>query len=97
MTDLIFDRLLSWGAVLAATILGRLMYHASLVQRGHRTFWSPLLALDLIIAFGMSVITFGLCDYLGLTGAVSAGLGGVAGYLGPHAIDRIFANKFGKD
>jgi len=80
--------------VMGAAIIGRLMYHARQVQQGHRAFWSWLLALDLVIAIGMGLIAYGACVYWGLTGPVMASICALAGYLGPHAIDALFAARF---
>jgi LydA holin phage, holin superfamily III len=96
MSEETAQRIYSWLIVMAAALVGRMIYHAQQVQHGRRKFWSPALALDLIIALGMGLIGHALASYLGLTGEVEAGLVALAGYFGPHGLDALFNWKFGK-
>ena len=97
MSEDVASRILSWLAVMAAAIVGRLMYHAYQVQRGKREFWSTALALDLIIAVGMGLIAYGFGAYFNLSEQALAGVSAAAGYLGPHSIEAIVNRKFGID
>ena len=82
--------------VAGAVIMGRLMYHASEVQKGNRKFWSVILLMDGFIAAGMGLISYGGCIYLGINGAPMAAIIALSGYLGPHYIDVIVAQKIRK-
>ncbi len=95
MPEEMTNKVIGWVTILFAAMIGRLMFHAYQVQRGHRRFWTWTLLLDLIIACGMGVIAHGLCSYFGISGAPESGLIAIAGYLGPHGIDVIFTKRFG--
>lgn len=86
-----WEKVGNWLWVPLAAVLGRLMYHANEVKHGRRAFWSVELAMDLLIAAGMGLIAWGGCVWGGLEGPPAAALIAVAGYLGPHALDVLFA------
>ena len=84
-------------AIGGAGIAGRLVWALRQTQAGRRRFFSAATLIDVIIAVP--------CAYLGLAGiellqglgwlgavtpSVTAAACGVAGYLGPHAIDSLF-------
>jgi LydA holin phage, holin superfamily III len=92
----VFDRFATAFTVLGAATLGRLMYHADQVKRGKRAFWSFVLVMDLIIAAGMGLVSWGLCVWAKIDGPAQAALIAVAGYLGPHIIDVWYAQKQGQ-
>lgn len=50
-----------WFLALGMGLVGRLLYHTTLVQRGRRKFFSRALALELPIAVGMGCIAHGFC------------------------------------
>ncbi len=73
-----------------AGILGRLMYHAHLLQRGERKPWWWVVC-DLMIALAMGWIVLGLGDWLELSYKASQSLAIMAGWAGPQVIDRLIA------
>lgn len=73
-----------------AGILGRLMYHARQVQRGHRKPLTWALFWDLPIAFGMGWFVLGMCDYFSATSSFAVSMAIGASYLGPYSVDRVF-------
>ena len=74
-----------------AAILGRLMYHATQVQKGIRKPWSFTLLFDIPVALGLGWAIYGLCVYFNLSPEPTISAAIVGGYLGPYTLDRIFA------
>lgn len=83
------DQAYAWAG--GGGLIGRLMYHARLVQTGKRKPLDWVLAFDLPIALGMGWGAYGLCVWLGLSPEPTNSIAIAAGYLGPYSIDRIFA------
>ena len=82
------------------SLIGRSLYHADLVRKGQRRFWSLHLAWELMIAIGMGVVAGGASEYLELSGMAAAGFIAAASYLGPRTIEAVQAwaeNKAGID
>lgn len=81
-------------------MIGRLMYHAKMVQAGQKKPLSWALFWDIPIALGTGWIALGISEAFGVQwhGVVSISI--VAGYMGPYGIDTVFARwsdwKFGK-
>ena len=94
-------KLLHWVFTGGAGLLGRLMFHAKLVQNGQRKPFSWTLLWDVPVALGMGWISLGLGTWLGVAWEVTISLSLAIAYLGPFGIDTIFAKwadwKFGKD
>ncbi len=80
---------LAWAVWWA--LIGRGLYHADLVRKGRRRFWSLQLAWELMIAIGMGVVAGGAAEYLQLTGMAAAGFIAAISYLGPRSIESIQA------
>ena len=101
MTDFNTDAIIPWAFTGSAGLLGRLMFHAKLVQSGQRKPFSWTLFWDVPIALGMGWISLGLSTWLGVAWEVTISLSLAIAYLGPFGIDTIFAKwadwKFGKD
>lgn len=78
-----------------AGIMGRVMYHAHLIQQGKR---KPLLWVlcDLAIALGMGWIVLGLCNWVGMNQSTMQSLAIMAGWAGPHMIDQLIARALDK-
>jgi hypothetical protein len=70
-----------------AGLLGRLMYHAHLFQRGERKslVW---IVCDLLIALGMGWITLGVGAWLDVSWQTSQSLAIMAGWAGPQLINQ---------
>lgn len=79
----------------SAGILGRIMYHLRLVQQGKQKSW-VWIACDLVIALGMGWITLGVCVYFNLAWEVTQSMAIVAGWAGPHMIDRLIEKMLSK-
>jgi hypothetical protein len=86
-----------------ASLVGRLMRHIRQVQLQTRRFWSAHLLWEIPIAIGMGLIADSLATWLGLSDTTRVGFVACVAYLGPHAIDELFAvgrdaarNKLGK-
>lgn len=90
----------SWLFTGGAGLLGRLMFHARLVQSGHRKPFSWVLVWDVPIALGMGWISLGLSRWLQVDWEVTISISLVVAYLGPYGIDTLFAKwsdwKFAK-
>lgn len=74
-----------WG------VLGRLLDHATKVQRGGRAFWSRALLWELPVAIAMGLVGDGLAAHLGLADQVRVGFTVAVAYLGPKVIEVGFA------
>lgn len=74
-----------------AAILGRLMYHATQVQKGKRKPWSAAVMFDLPIALGLGWAIYGICVYFDLSPEPTVSAAIVGSYLGPYTLDRVFA------
>lgn len=79
------------GSVFATSAIGRLMWHARLVQKGERAFLSIDLLWELPTAIGMAVIGKGLADWLDLNEWQTLGLVATLSYLGPRGLDSALA------
>ena len=86
-----FSDMLPWAATGGAGMLGRLMFHARQVQRGHRKPFSWVLLWDVPIALGMGWIALGLGAWLHVTWEATISISLITSYLGPHAIDLGFS------
>ena len=90
---------LPWAMIGGAGVLGRLMYHAKLVQAGKRKPFTWALLWDVPIALGMGWIALGLGTWLHVQWEVTVSLALGIAYLGPYGIDSVFARwadkKFG--
>ena len=89
-----------WLATGGAGLLGRLMFHAKLVQSGRRKPFSWVLFWDIPIALGMGWISLGLSRWLNVHWEVTISIALIVAYLGPYGIDTMFVKwsdwKFGK-
>ena len=74
-----------------ASFVGRMMHHVRQVQRQTRRFWSAHLLWEIPVAIGMGLIADSVANWLGLSEATRVGFIAAVAYLGPHAIDEIFA------
>ena len=72
-------------------LIGRSLYHADLVRKGRRRFWSLHLAWELMIAIGMGVVAGGAAEWLELKGMSAAGFIAACSYLGPRSIESVQA------
>ena len=100
MNDYSANDFAPWLFTGGAGILGRLMFHAKLVQNGQRKPFSWVLFWDLPIALGMGWISLGLSRWLGVDWEVTVSIALVVAYLGPYGIDTMFVKwsdwKFSK-
>lgn len=91
--DHIPPRLAEWligsGAILGASILGRLMYHARQVQIGRRRFLSAHLLWELPVAIGTGIIGQGIAAHFGLSGMQETACIVTIAYLGPGFIEGV--------
>lgn len=94
------NEMVPWVLMGGAGMLGRLMYHARLVQAGTHKPFTWVLLWDLPIALGAGWVAYGLATWLHVVWEVTVSLSIVVSYLGPYAIDTVFAKwadtKFGK-
>lgn len=94
-----FNGMLPWILTGGGGMIGRLMFHAKLVQQGKRKPWSWILLWDIPIALGMGWIALGLGVWVHTPWEVTVSLSLIVSYLGPHFIDFGFAKwaevKFG--
>lgn len=79
------------GSVFASSAIGRLMWHARMVQKGERYFWSIDLLWELPTAVGMAVIGKGVADWLLLGEWQTLGLIATLSYLGPRGMEAALA------
>jgi hypothetical protein len=90
---------LPWLLTGAAGMLGRIVYHARLVQRGVRKPLSWVLLWDIPIALCMGWVALGMGTWLDTKWEVTISIALVISYLGPHVIDILFVKwsdyKFG--
>ncbi|MGE0252011.1 MAG: phage holin family protein [Dongiaceae bacterium] len=89
--DSVKEALANFGLAIAAAIAGRVARHAQLVQKGLRRFWGLQLALELPVAIFMGFVGNGLAEWLELGPRASTGIVAALSYLGPAAIERVFA------
>lgn len=89
-----------WVWVGFAGMIGRLMYHAKLVQAGKRKPFSWALLWDIPIALGMGWVAYGITSIVSempWQGTISMAM--IAAYLGPYGVDTVFSkwadSKFG--
>lgn len=73
-----------------AGLLGRIMFHARMVQAGKRKPLSWALFWDVPIAMGMGWSILGVCMWQGLPHELTVSLAIAGAYLGPYTVDRIF-------
>ncbi|MCM8736606.1 phage holin family protein [Azospirillum sp. A1-3] len=73
------------GPALSA-LVGVLMRHSQLVQRGERRFLSPFLLLEVPTVAGMGIVGGGVGSYLELAPSVTWAVAAVLGWLGPQAL-----------
>lgn len=73
------------------SLLGRVLYHAQLVQGGRRKFWSHELAVELGIALGMGLVADGINEVIGIKGRTAVAVIVAVSYLGPRIIEALFA------
>lgn len=71
-------------------MIGRLMFHAKLVQQGRRRVISLALIWELPIALGMYMVGAGIADALGSIGHIRDGIIVSCAYLGPRVIEQAF-------
>lgn len=79
-----------WIVAMAMGLVGRLLYHTTLVQRGRRKFFSRALLLELPIAVGMGCIAHGFCALLRIEGDGAAAIIAAVSYIGPHWVDAVY-------
>lgn len=96
-----WEAIAPWMLTGGAGMIGRLMYHAKLVQAGQRKPFTWAMLLDVPIALGTGWIALGICSWAGLSWESTVSVAIVVGYLGPYGIDSVFARwadwKFGFD
>lgn len=92
----LWQSLISTFGFLAAAVLGRLVYHARLVQKREREFFSKHILFELIIAIGIGYAANGVMAYLGLEDEVRVGGIVVLSYLGPGGIEYFLVRYFNK-
>lgn len=78
------------GLAAVGVITGRLAWHADQVRRGHRQFFSRELMLEIPIIAGVSLLVWSAAEFWGLTTGAAAGIGTVAGWLGPRGMEVLF-------
>lgn len=76
------------GPALSA-LVGVLMRHSQLAQRGERRFLSPHLLYELPTVMGMGIVGGGIGSYLDLAAPVVWAVASVLGWLGPQALGMI--------
>lgn len=86
-----FDEWATWLMIGGAGMLGRLTYHARLVQVGRRKPLSWALIWDVPVALCMGWIALGIGEYFHLHWRVMVSLALAIAYLGPYSIDAVFA------
>ena len=95
-----WEHTLPWAWLGGIGMLGRLMYHAKMVQEGKRKPFSWVLLWDIPIAIGMGWIALGLATLTKLPWEGTISLGLAFAYLGPYTLDTIFSKwadwKFGR-
>jgi hypothetical protein len=64
------------------------MYHLHLVQRGERKPWWWT-ACDMVIALVIGWVVLGLAEWMGIPFKAGQSLAIIAGWGGPHMIDRL--------
>lgn len=94
MSPAVKQTIWSGGATIVAAWLGRLAYHAQLVRLGQRRFWSPDLAMELLLATAIGFFADGVLDYFAIHGKASTAGIIAASYLGPRGIEHLIA-RFG--
>ena len=90
MSDFQMNEYAPWLFTGGAGLLGRLMFHAKLVQAGQRKPFSWVLFWDILIALGMGWISLGLSRWLGVHWEVTVSIALAVAYLGPYGIDTLF-------
>lgn len=73
----------------ASALMGVLMRHSQLVQRGERRFFSAALLLELPTVTGMGIVGGGIGSYLGLQSIGTWTIAAILGWLGPQALTAI--------
>lgn len=100
MDNVDWQHVAPWAITGGAGMIGRLMYHAKLVQLGKKKPISWALFWDVPIALGTGWIALGLCTWLGLEWEATVSVAIVVGYLGPYGldagIDKFATWKFGE-
>lgn len=82
--------MVQWIYTGGAGLLGRLVFHAKLVQAGRRKAFTWALMWDVPIALGMGWGALGLASWLKLPWETTISLSLVVAYLGPYGIDKLF-------
>lgn len=92
--------IMAWLLMGGAGMVGRLMYHAKMVQAGVRKPFSWVLFWDLPIALGAGWVALGIATHFHVAWEVAVSLSIVVSYLGPYSLDTLFDKwvnfKFGK-
>ena len=81
--------LAGFGLSVLGVFTGRLAWHADQVRRGHRRFFSREFMLELPVIAGISLLVWSASEYWGLTPGAAAGIGTLAGWLGPRGIEVV--------
>jgi len=82
------DDILQYALTGGAGVIGRGMYHLHLIQRGERKPWWWTLC-DMLIALVIGWTVLGLGDWAGVPFKAVQSLGFIAGWGGPHLINRL--------
>ena len=73
-----------------AGFLGRLAYHAKLVQEGRRKPWSWVMLWDIPIALMLGWVSLGVGVWLEIPWEARMSIALVMAYLGPYGLDLLF-------
>ena len=73
-----------------AGVVGRGMYHLHLIQKGERRPWLWTVC-DMLIALGIGWTVLGVSDAMGFSWKFTQSIGILAGWGGPHVMDRVIA------
>lgn len=84
------------GLSALAALIGRLMYHVQEVRAKRRKFFSIELVWEMPTAIGMAFVAHGLSEWLDLGPSATTGMIATMSYLGPRAIDVVFARWSGR-
>lgn len=78
-----------------AGIVGHIMYNLHLIQKGERKpWWWIMCGMGIALITGWTVL--GLCEWFDIPWKASQSLGIIAGWGGPHLIDRVIKAALGK-
>jgi NhaP-type Na+/H+ or K+/H+ antiporter len=98
--DSLVDFINSFGggvlSTIAASVIGRAMWHFSEARKGNRPLFGVDALWEVPAIFGMILMGEAIGSYFGLSQSVTAGVTATLSWFGPRGLEALFMRWFGK-